>query len=413
MKRVAIVGSGSGGLAAAYALREHCHLTLFERERHFGGHAYSVPIPGEEEGRVDVAFMVYNRRNYPRFCALLDALGVAGEATEMSFSVVHEDYAIEYNGGSWRGLMADRRNLLRPGFWSLLSEILRFNRLAKNGLAAGIDELETLESFIRRHSLAYLFANAYLFPMGAAIWSCHPDSLSRASARFVLSFFDNHGLLDLRNRPQWMFIRGGSRHYVRRLLAAIPRLECRQEAALAVSPEGTVTTAAGGERFDAVVIATHAPDAFALLSVPTPVQQLLSTFRYTKTRAFLHEDDRVLPRRAPARASWNYRLRTVDGRLLAFPTYDLSRLQGLRRRTPLLLTLNAEQAGLAAERVHEAYDFSHPLPDIDALRARKRFDEINEAGTLYFCGAYWGNGFHEDGVVSGEAVADKIMRNGG
>lgn len=424
-KRIAIVGSGIAGLAAAHRLRGSCHITVFEQNAHLGGHAHSIPVTMADGSTraVDVAFMVYNRRNYPRFCALLDALGVAGCPTDMSFSVVHERYNITYNGGSIGGLLADWRNLLQARFWRLLAEVIRFNRIAKRALAQGAlsaANTETLREFLARHRFAAIFNDAYLLPMGASIWSCSPEEFACAPAYFVAAFFHNHGLLDLTNRPQWMHIKGGSQHYVNALLADIPHLARRHEAVTRVGADGTVTCGEGdarrSERFDAVVVAAHAPQALALLDAPSAAQRdILSAFRYTQTNGALHTDSRLLPPPRRARAAWNYRAISGDGggggageEIHTFPTYDLSRLQHLPGDTPFMLTLNLKHAQPRHDCIIAEFAFSHPLPDTAAIAAQQRFDELHNEGNLFFCGAYWGNGFHEDGVVSGEAAADKL-----
>ena len=411
-KQVAIIGSGISGLAAAYTLRERCRLTLYEKNDHWGGHARSITVQhAGGEQIVDTAFMVYNRRNYPKFSALLDALEVRGRDTEMSFSVTHDPYHITYNGGSLGGLFAERRNLFQPRFGILLWEILRFNRLAKNTLQhSPPDDDVTLAEFLQKNQLRKIFIDAYLLPMGASIWSCSTQEFSHAPAYFVLSFFNNHGLLDLINRPQWQHISGGSQHYVNRLLDSIPQLNRRREEVTAVSQDGIVRSGGGERQFDHVVIAAHAPQALALLPAASEQQQnILGAFRYTRTQAVLHTDRSLLPAAAKAHASWNYRVSGSGADILSYPTYSLSRLQHIPGDPPLLLTLNPPPDKPQREHILDTFEFSHPLPDVAAIKAQQRFAELNSNGRLYFCGAYWGNGFHEDGVVSGEAAAKSLL----
>lgn len=423
MRRVAVVGGGAAGLAAAFALRGRCAVTLFEAEPRLGGHAHTVEVThGGRRVAVDVAFMVYNRRNYPRFCALLAALGIEGAETDMSFSVTHGGFGLVYNGGSIGGLLAQPRNLARPMFWRLLAEIVRFNTVAKRVArgekeVAGEDEDERLDAFLARYGFAEVFTRAYLLPMGASIWSCAPEEFAAAPARFVARFFDNHGLLDLRDRPQWMCIPGGSRRYVAAIEAALPDLR-RRGAARAVGDDGAVGAADGGEtaRFDAVVVAAHAPQALELLTAggaeAGAAREVLGDFRYTRVRAALHSDEALLPPARRARAAWNYRAVAVEGRYVACPTYHLSRLQRLEggEEAPLLLTLNVDAARPREDAVIRRFSFSHPLPDGAAIRAQRRFEEVNSSGRVFFCGAYWGNGFHEDAVASGEAAAAHALR---
>ena len=418
MKRIAIIGAGVAGLICAYRLRGDFAPVVFEREPRLGGHAHTGAV--RHRGRelaVDFAFMVYNRRNYPRFCETLDELGIGGRATKMSFSVAHEEFGLEYNGGSVAGLAADWRNLARGDFWRLIGDILRFNRRAKADLArGGPPESETLRDYLRRGGFGRFFADGYLLPMGASIWSCAREDFAAAPARFVVSFFHNYGLLDLAGRPQWLHIGGGARRYVDALAAALggaAQTGCAAESARAEG--GRIIVCAGGreQAFDAAVLALHAPDALALIADASAAErETLGAFRYTDNEAVLHDDASILPRRKRAWASWNYRVWGGGESARAAATYNLSMLQGLggARDHPLLLTLNAGVSRIDPARILRRYRYAHPLPDAAAMRARRRRGEISGKRGLFFCGAYWGDGFHEDGAASGADAAAEVRR---
>ena len=415
MRKVAVIGAGIAGLNCALQLCDDFAVTLFEKEDRIGGHAHTVDI--EHNGRqehVDIGFMVYNRRNYPTLCALLEKLGVEGRPTAMSFSVAHEDLRLEYNGGSLTGLVAEAGNLTRANFWRLLADILRFNRIAKRDLRrAAPAEDESLGDYLRRLRMSHQFAAAYLLPMGASIWSCGSDDFYRAPAIFALSFFNSHGLLDVLGRPQWMTIAGGSRCYTDKLRAVFNgdvRTSAGVEAVRRRGDGFMVATAGGEQQFDAVVFALHAPDALALLAsdatTPAAEREVLAAFRYTDNDAVMHDDMSILPTRKRGWAAWNYRI--IGGGDSACVTYNLSMLQGFGEplHKPLLLTLNPPPGRIDDGRVLYRFRFNHPLPDFASLHGRARWDEVNggDSGT-FFCGAYWGNGFHEDGAASGARAA--------
>lgn len=416
-KRIAVIGAGAAGLACADALGENL-AALFECEGRAGGHALTVQVGDNKATKADIGFIVYNNKNYPRFSRLLARKGIAGRNTQMSFSVMHEAFGMEYNGGSLRGLFADPGNLLRRRFWRLLFAILRFNARARNDLRAGGPPAgQTLADYVAQCQLPDDMLNAYLLPMGAAIWSCSCDDFSRAPARFVLGFYDNHGLLQLFCRPQWMHIPGGSCRYVKAITDSLPPGVFRANTPVRIVRADTggvvVGTDGGEELFDAAVLAVHAPDALRMLSPPSAAEvEVLSAFSYTPNKAVLHNDDSILPRRQAARACWNYRLFGHGKNIKAAATYHLSMLQHLPiddAGAPLLLTLNDGIGKINPAKIIARYDFAHPLPDAAAIRAQGRRDSINGKRGLFFCGAYWGNGFHEDAVASGEDAAAAAM----
>jgi predicted NAD/FAD-binding protein len=404
--RVAIVGTGIAGNVAAYKLRTEHDIVVFEAERRVGGHTHTVDI--ELEGvryAVDTGFIVYNDWTYPQFIALLAELGVESQATSMSFSVSCERTALEYNGTSLNGLFAQRRNLLKPRFHRMLAEIVRFGRDAEAFLA-GASEC-SLAQFVAAHGYGGEFVERYLVPMTAAIWSAAPGSVLSMPARFLLRFFANHGMLSVDRRPQWRTIRGGSRRYVEALVAG-HREQIRMRArvtGVARDGHGVVVSTNGGEpeRFDAVFLACHSDEALALLEDPSAVErEVLGALRYRANDVVLHTDESLLPRNRRAWASWNYRLPLVES-AAPLVTYHMNRLQNLAAPVELCVTLN-DGGRVAPERVLGRYLYEHPVFDAAAIVAQRRHGEVNGVRHTYFCGAYWRNGFHEDGVVSALAA---------
>lgn len=365
-----------------------------------GGRSYAV----------DTGFVVYNESTYPEFTRLLDRLGVATQPTEMSFSVHCESTGLEYCGSSLSGLFAQRRNLLRPAFLRMLRDILRFNRLAHRVLLEGPLDA-TLGDLLRSQRLSPEFRRYYLLPMAAAIWSAAPAATLDFPAEFFLRFFHNHGLLGLRTQLPWRVIRGGSARYVEALTRPFrDRLRLGQPVAEVRRRQEYVEIAVAGEppqRFDRVILAVHADQALALLSDADALErELLGAFAYQTNRAVLHTDGDLLPRRRAARASWNYH---VEASAAAAPgvTYDMSRLQRLPTADPFCVTLN-QDARVRHDRVLSRLDFAHPVYSSRALDAQRRHAEIDGLRRTHFCGAYWGQGFHEDGLRSAQTVCRRL-----
>ena len=420
MKRVAVIGAGVSGLACADSLGAQT-AALFDSSPRPGGHAHTRTVEyGGVKADADVAFMVYNRGNYPHFCRLLEQKQISGRPTDMSFSVVHEEFNLEYNGGNLRGLFADSRNLFQPHFRRMLTDILRFNKIARRDLHGGeVPDDETVAEYVVRRGLSKYFADAYLLPMGASIWSCSRGDFAATPARFALSFFDNYGLLQLFNRPQWMHIPGGSQRYVKAVIDSLEPGTWRGDATVTsvrVEDDNVYVRVNNQdeEQFDAAVLAVHAPEALQMLSNPSDVErEVLSSFIYTANRGALHTDDSILPSRKAARACWNYRVFGNGEDAQAAATYNLSLLQHLphgKDGSPLLLTLNAGIAKINPDKILSHLDYAHPLPDATAMKARARADEINGQRGLFFCGAYWGDGFHEDGAASGIRAAHAVRK---
>jgi predicted NAD/FAD-binding protein len=408
--RIAIIGTGISGSLVARLLASRHHVTVYESNGYPGGHANTVDV--ELDGRtypVDTGFMVFNRRTYPQFCRLLELLEIASQDSDMSFSVGCQRSGLEYQGSSLNGLFAQRGNLLRPSFWRMLSDILRFNR--RGMLAAASDRLQdgrTVNDFLQECGVGHRFVRHYLVPMAAAIWSSDPRAILDFPARFMIGFFANHGLMQLRDRPQWRTILGGSRRYVTALLEPIRdqvRLRSPVTSVKRSDRYVSVTEASGRiDDYDEVVFASHADQTLRMLGDATLAeQQILQAFPYQPNQAVLHTDIRMLPRRRRAWASWNYRIPDSDEQA-ASVTYDLSRLQNHRSSTPILLTLNPTRP-IDESRILRVFDYAHPAFTRASIAAQSRHREISGRNRTHFCGAYWGYGFHEDGVRSALSVA--------
>lgn len=411
---IAIIGSGIAGLTCAWRLAGHHQVTLFEAGATPGGHTATVDVATPQgTWAIDTGFIVYNDRTYPRFMGLLSELGIGGQKTQMSFSVHNPTSGLEYNGHSLTSLFAQRRNLLKPAFWGLLSEIVRFNRLAKLALTEALDPGATLESFLARHRFSPFFARHYILPMGAAIWSSSLQEIRRFPLPLFLRFFEHHGLLDIRDRPQWYVVPGGSREYVRALLARLgDRLDLRLNAPVQqVDRHATGVTlrlASGKAHFDQVIFACHSTQALAMLAAPTDSErEVLGDIGWQRNEVVLHSDPRWLPERQRAWASWNYRLSDGD-RARACITYNMNILQGLPADAPLFcVTLNPD-APVDDRYVWQRFVYEHPLFNPQSWSAQLRREEINGQQRSWYCGAYWYNGFHEDGVRSALDVVQGI-----
>ena len=408
--KIAIVGSGIAGLTCAYLLQRQHQITLFEASDWVGGHTHTVDV--EVQGQsfaIDTGFIVFNDWTYPNFIRLLDQLGVASQPTEMSFSVHDPASGAEYNGNNLNSLFAQRSNLLRPAFWGMLRDILRFNReaqfdLAEQRIAADL----TLGQYLQQRGYGQRFIDHYIVPMGAAIWSMSLADMLGFPLQFFVRFFKNHGLLSVSDRPQWRVISGGSRSYVAPLSAGFAehiRLNCPVQRVERDAEGVTLHSAAGVERFDKVVFACHSDQALALLATPSAAERdILGALRYADNDVVLHTDTRLLPERPLAWASWNYRLGGPVSQPAAV-TYNMNILQGIRSATTFCVSLNQTDA-IDPTRILGRYRYAHPQYSLDGLRAQARWQELLGEQHSYYCGAYWANGFHEDGVVSALRVAE-------
>ncbi len=409
--KIAVIGSGISGISAAWLLDKHHQITLYERDRRPGGHTNTVLVPGALGGEaVDTGFIVYNERNYPQLAALFDFLGVSTRATDMSFSVSLQGGRLEYAGNNFNTLFAQRSNLLRWGHWRMLADIVRFNSHATRSLHDPLAEQQSLDEFLRAAGFGALLRDRYLLPMGAAIWSCPPEQMRRFPAATFLRFFHNHGLLSPDDRPVWCTVTGGSHEYVKRMLARL-RGEVRigQGVARVIRDEQGVTVvneAGQRSRFDQVVFATHADQALALLERPGFWERtLLGSFRYQHNRAVLHTDTALMPRRQRVWSSWNYIGHDDEqGRRRLSVSYWMNRLQGLQTSAPLIVTLNPPQEP-SPGKVIAAFDYDHPVFDARAMRAQSLLGYLQGRQHSWYCGSYFGHGFHEDGLRSALAVA--------
>ncbi len=412
--KIAIVGGGISGNVVARNLSCEHEVTVFEAGAHVGGHSDTHVV--EHEGRsvaVDTGFIVFNRRTYPQFAAILDALEVRVQPSEMSFSVQCAATGLEYNGTSLNSLFAQRRNLLRPAFWRMIRDVLRFNREAPQ-LLEQPDERMSLDDYLRANGYSPQFIEQYILPMGAAIWSSSPRALRGFPASYLIRFFHNHGMLSVNDRPEWLTIQGGSARYVERLTAPFrDRIRLRTPVqSVHRTPVGVVVKARGcePERYDRVVFACHSDQALGILSDATDAErEILGSIRYQRNEVVLHTDINVLPKRRLAWAAWNYHLLDPGAQRIAV-TYNMNLLQRLGTRTPLLVSLNLADR-IDPNRVLERLTYEHPVYTPLAVANQARQAEINGARHSYFCGAYWRYGFHEDGVVSALAALEHFNQH--
>ncbi|WP_060512400.1 NAD(P)/FAD-dependent oxidoreductase [Pseudomonas sp. NBRC 111124] len=410
--RIAIIGSGIAGLTCAHLLSRRHAVTLFEAADRVGGHTHTVDVNWRgRQYAVDTGFIVFNDWTYPHFIRLLEHLGVASRITEMSFSVHDPRTGFEYNGHDLSSLFAQRRNLLSPGFWGMLRDVLRFNRQALDDLdQQRIDGTTTLGDYLRDKRYGQRFIDHYIVPMGSAIWSMSRADMLHFPLQFFVRFCRNHGLLSVNHRPQWRVIEGGSRSYLAPLcrpFAEHIRLNCPVQRVSRDNQGVTVAWAGGSERFDKVVFACHSDQALALLVNPSEQEQaILGAIRYASNDVVLHTDTRLLPRRRRAWASWNYRLGGSEQAPAAL-TYAMNILQGIEAPVTFCVSLN-QTAMVDPAQIIARFEYAHPQYSLAALAAQARQGELQGPLHSYYCGAYWANGFHEDGVLSALTVARRF-----
>jgi len=423
MRRVAVVGAGISGMAAAYYLGRRHDVWLFEREPRLGGHTHTVPVdtPGGTLG-VDTGFIVFNERNYPNLIALFRELGVVSQPSDMSFSVSNPRTGFQYSSRGVGGFFADRANLLRVSHYRLLAEIGRFHRRARRllpgsagatGGGAGPENPgggPSLEQWLDRERFGPAFRSHFLYPMIASIWSTSPGEVGSFPARMMARFFDNHGLLQMVGNPRWRVVRGGSSTYIPPLTGPLGERVVPSAGITGIrrADDGVTIDFAGraAMRFDEVVLACHGDEVLPLLADPTPAERdLFPAFRTSRNDTWLHTDGRLLPTRAAARASWNYQ--ESDGKEGVTLTYHMNRLQSLDAPEDYCVTLKPE--GLVDEgKVIAKLVYRHPIYTPEALRAQLRWAEVSGVRRTHYCGAYWFDGFHEDGVRSALRVATAI-----
>jgi predicted NAD/FAD-binding protein len=430
--KVAIVGSGISGLSCAWLLAKSqpdCEITVFEASATLGGHTATQDVISDgKEYAIDTGFIVYNSRTYPHFIALLKELGIEGQPTEMSFSVRNPASKLEYNGHSLNSLFAQRRNLFRPGFWRFIFEILRFNKLCKARLLNPHNDEDTLADLLDQNGFTPFFALHYVLPMGAAIWSSSLSDMANFPLSMFLRFFNNHGLLEVSNRPQWMVVPGGSREYIRRMQEKLPsrvRLLTDTPVSQVVrTPCGvTLHSARGEEHFDQIVFACHSDQALAILgdNATADERSILGALPYQSNDVILHTDTHLLPREKRAWASWNYQLpnslhlaeradmrdSNPSHRRRASVTYNMNILQGLDAPRTFCVSLNP-LTPVDESKILFRTTYRHPVLNLASHHAQQERYRINGHHRTWFCGAYWYNGFHEDGVNSARDVVEQL-----
>ncbi len=407
--KIAIVGSGIAGLTCAYLLNRQHDIQVFEASDWIGGHTHTVDV--QVEGRnyaIDTGFIVFNDWTYPNFIRLLGQVSVGFKPTEMSFSVSDPATGVEYNGHDLNTLFAQRSNLLSPAFWGMLRDILRFNRQSLDDLANNrISADTTLGQYLERNGYGRRFIEHYIVPMGSAIWSMSLVDMLGFPLQFFVRFCKNHGLLSISDRPTWQVIEGGSRSYVAPLTQSFAeriRLNCPVSRVVRDQDGVTLHSAAGSERFDKVIFACHSDQALALLDQPSDQERdILGALPYANNDVVLHTDTRLLPRRKLAWASWNYRLGGPTDQPAAV-TYNMNILQGIEADTTFCVSLN-QTAAIDPSKILARFQYAHPQYSLAGTAAQARWEELLGAQHSYYCGAYWANGFHEDGVVSALRVA--------
>ena len=412
--RIAVIGTGIAGMVAAYLLSDEHELVVYEAEDYVGGHTNTIDVDlNGQSFAVDTGFIVFNERTYPNFVRLMKQLGVTWQLSNMSFSLQCERTGLEFSPSSLNSLFIQRKNLLRPSFYRMVFDIFKFRRESEELLKSD-DYTLTLENFLTAKKFSRLFIEHFIIPMGEAIWSADPVKFNEFPALYFAQFFKNHGFLNVRNQPQWLVIKGGSQQYVAPLTRSYRqsiRLNCpvksirRHSDYVSVQAPNSQT-----DRFDQVVIATHSDQALAMLQDPTDREnEILGAIPYQDNHAILHSDESVLPNKKAAWASWNYHIPKAELGRVAL-TYDMNILQSLGSPVEYCVSLNLPNTVDPAQKIREMH-YHHPVYNPKSLAARKRHEEINGVNRTYFCGAYWGYGFHEDGVNSALAVVQHFGKS--
>ncbi len=406
--KLAIVGSGISGMYAAHKLHPHHDITVFEADSRPGGHTNTVDIDlNGEQFSIDTGFIVFNERNYPNFIEMLDELGVASQRSEMSFSFRCEKTGLEYNGRSLGALFAQKRNLLRPSFYKMIRDIMRFNRMSD--VLLNTPETVSMGEYLDTHGFSGPMVDDYLLPMAGAIWSSEPGMMRRFPAQQFGRFFMNHGLMQIKDRPQWRTVTNGSINYLKAVCAPFKdriRLNSPVTAIERFDDHVLVTTPGNEpERFDQVIIAAHSNQALGMLADASDAEQeILGAIPYQHNDTVLHTDTSLLPKTRSAWAAWNYHRPVAPGSHVSV-TYNLTTLQQPATDTQFLVTLNGRDM-IDPDKVIQRIDYEHPVFNAESMAAQTRWSEINGVRRTWYCGAYWGYGFHEDGVKSAIQVLE-------
>ncbi|MEL0624704.1 FAD-dependent oxidoreductase [Marinomonas arenicola] len=410
---IAIIGSGISGLTSAYLLQKKHQITVFESASRIGGHTATMQIPeGQQLRAIDTGFIVFNDWTYPYFIRLMDELGVASTPTEMSFSVSCQNTGLEYGGNNLNTLFAQRRNLFNWSYLGMLKDIMRFNKEAVQDLDSGeLKEGLSLGEYLKNKGYGERFASHYLIPMGSAIWSATLEEMMDFPLVFFVRFFKNHGLLSVSHRPQWRVIKGGSSAYLKPLVASFQdriRTSCNIKKVTRSGDSVTLHFEDGEtENYDQVIFACHSDQALALLDDASDDEQtILSAIPYRNNEVVLHTDTGLLPNAKLAWSSWNYHLGKEQNKPATL-SYNMNILQGFSSETTYVVSLNQTEM-IDAKKVLGRYQYAHPTFTLDGIKAQQRWQDINGVNNTWFCGAYWRNGFHEDGCWSGVRVANGL-----
>ena len=399
--KIAIVGSGISGNSLAYTLSKEHDITLFEKNNRLGGHSHTheIIIQGKKIN-VDTGFIVFNKKTYPLFTKLLDELNVHYEKSDMSFSVFSKDRNFEYNGTTLNTLFSQRKNIFNYKFIKMIYEIIKFNKVALTLLSAKTEI--SLETFLRQNNFSDYFCKNYILPMGSAIWSSNINSMLKFPAVFFVKFFNNHGMLNINDRPQWLTVTNGSKEYVEKLTASIKkniRLNCPVKAVKRNKDSVEVKSSDGTEIFDYIFFACHSDEALKLIIDPSAKEkEVLSSIPYSKNEVTLHTDESIMPNNKLTWAAWNYNIDSTNDMPIAL-TYNMNILQNLKTQQTILVTLN-DNGNINPEKVLKKINYDHPLFSLKSVEAQKNYGIISGVNRTGYAGAYWGNGFHEDGISS-------------
>lgn len=412
MKKIAIIGSGISGLTAAYYLNPHFDISLYEADSRLGGHTATKKITLDKKDYfIDTGFIVFNDWTYPNFIKLMDELGVESQPTEMGFSVFSHELNYEYAGTNLGTLFAQKRNLLSLKHWQMLRDIVRFNKEAVADIDAGyLAPNESLGTYLDRKKYSDTFRDRYLIPMGSAIWSATQGAMLAFPLEFFIRFFKNHGLLNITDRPQWRVIKGGSFAYIAPLTKSFKhKIKLNSPVSQVIRHQDGVTLISNGnaEEFDEVIFACHSDQALAALASPSDNEcAVLGSIAYQKNSVVLHTDSQLLPSRRKTWSSWNYLLDT-NPKHPPVLTYSMNILQGIKSNTEFCVTLNATDK-IDPQKILGEYEYSHPEFNPGTIQAQAAWPLINGVNRTWFCGAYWFNGFHEDGVNSALRVVKAL-----